>query len=111
RGGVFRSARRRPAAAARGTGGDARGPSVRTGRIPDLDAVVACAGDSARWTRGVTLPLWMLPLARAFAWLRIEGREHLRGLDGPVIFASNHQSFMDGAVIMAARPAALRYTS
>ena len=58
----------------------------------------------------MNLPLWILPLARAFAWLRIEGREHLLGLDGPVIFASNHQSFMDGPVIMAALPAKWRYT-
>jgi len=64
----------------------------------------------ARFVRRVNLPLWILPLARAFAWLRIEGREHLRGLDGPVIFASNHQSFMDGPVIMAALPAKWRYT-
>jgi long-chain acyl-CoA synthetase len=63
----------------------------------------------ARFVRRVNLPLWILPLARAFAWLRIEGREHLRGLDGPVIFASNHQSFMDGPVIMAALPAKWRY--
>jgi long-chain acyl-CoA synthetase len=63
----------------------------------------------ARFVRRVNLPLWILPLARAFAWLRIEGREHLLGLDGPVIFASNHQSFMDGPVIMAALPAKWRY--
>jgi long-chain acyl-CoA synthetase len=64
------------------------------------------------WARGfrrVQLPLWVLPMARAFAWMRIEGREHLNGLEGPVIFASNHQSFMDGPVIMAALPARWRY--
>jgi len=64
----------------------------------------------ARLVRRVNLPLWILPLARAFAWLRVEGREHLLGLEGPVIFASNHQSFMDGPVIMAALPAKWRYT-
>lgn len=65
------------------------------------------------WARGwrrVHLPLWVLPMARMFAWLRIEGREHLAGLEGPVIFASNHQSFMDGPVIMAALPARWRYS-
>src|SRR5437762_5242767 len=50
-----------------------------------------------------------MPLTRAFAWLRVEGREHLKDLGGPVIFASNHQSFMDGPVIMAALPARWRY--
>jgi 1-acyl-sn-glycerol-3-phosphate acyltransferase len=63
----------------------------------------------ARATRRVNLPLWILPLARAFAWLTVSGREHLATLEGPVIFASNHQSFMDGPVIMAALPARWRY--
>jgi len=63
----------------------------------------------ARAIRRVSLPTWILPLARLFAWMRIEGREHLRDLEGPVIFASNHQSFMDGPVIMAALPARWRY--
>ena len=65
------------------------------------------------WARGfrrLHLPLWVLPLARAFAWMTIEGREHLQNLEGPVIFASNHQSFMDGPVIMAALPRRWRYT-
>jgi long-chain acyl-CoA synthetase len=73
--------------------------------------------DFPAWTRGrlarvfrrINLPLWVMPLARAFAWLHIEGREHLRDLQGPVIFASNHQSFMDGPVIMAALPRRWRY--
>ena len=63
----------------------------------------------ARTVRRVNLPLWILPLARAFAWLHIDGLEHLRDLEGPVIFASNHQSFMDGPVIMAALPPRWRY--
>jgi long-chain acyl-CoA synthetase len=64
----------------------------------------------ARAFRRIHLPLWVLPLARAFAWMRIEGREHLENLEGPVIFASNHQSFMDGPVIMAALPPRWRYS-
>jgi long-chain acyl-CoA synthetase len=63
----------------------------------------------ARAVRRVNLPIWILPLARAFAWLRIDGLDHLRDLEGPVIFASNHQSFMDGPVIMAALPRRWRY--
>jgi long-chain acyl-CoA synthetase len=63
----------------------------------------------ARAIRRVSLPTWILPLARLFAWLRIDGLDHLRDLEGPVIFASNHQSFMDGPVIMAALPARWRY--
>jgi long-chain acyl-CoA synthetase len=64
----------------------------------------------ARAFRRIHLPLWVLPLARVFAWLRVEGREHLENIDGPVIFAANHQSFMDGPVIMAALPPRWRYS-
>ena len=53
--------------------------------------------------------MWILPLARAFAWMRVEGREHLRDSRARCIFAANHQSFMDGPVIMAALPARWRY--
>src|SRR6185312_2593661 len=56
----------------------------------------------ARAIRRASLPTWILPLARVFAWLRVEGREHLQGLEGPVIFAANHQSHMDTPVLMAA---------
>jgi long-chain acyl-CoA synthetase len=61
-----------------------------------------------RLIRRLSQALWILPLARAFAWARIEGREHLRELDGPVIFAANHQSHMDVPVILAALPARIR---
>src|SRR5262249_48882143 len=69
------------------------------------------------WTRGwparvfrrINLPLWVMPLTRMFAWLRVEGRERLRDVQGPVIFASNHQSFMDGPAIIAALPPRWRY--
>jgi long-chain acyl-CoA synthetase len=58
----------------------------------------------ARIVRRLSLGTWILPLARLFAHLRVEGLEHLRGLDGPVIFASNHQSHMDVPIILAALP-------
>ena len=63
----------------------------------------------ARAIRRVNLPAWLLPLARVFAWIRVEGREHLRNITGPVIFAANHQSHMDTPVIMAALPPRFRY--
>jgi long-chain acyl-CoA synthetase len=61
-----------------------------------------------RLIRRLSQAFWILPLARAFAWARVEGREHVRDLDGPVIFASNHQSHMDVPVILAALPARVR---
>src|SRR5262249_7124645 len=63
----------------------------------------------ARAIRRVSLPTWVLPLARLFAWISVEGLEHLEPLEGPVIFAANHQSFMDAPVIMAALPSRWRY--
>jgi long-chain acyl-CoA synthetase len=63
----------------------------------------------ARAVRRVTLPTFILPLARAFAWIRVEGAEELRRIDTPVVFASNHQSHMDTPVILAALPSRLRY--
>jgi long-chain acyl-CoA synthetase len=64
----------------------------------------------ARTLRRASLPTWILPLGRVFAWTRVEGLEHLRGLRGPVIFAANHQSHMDTPVIMWALPARWRYS-
>ncbi|MGZ7038964.1 MAG: AMP-binding protein, partial [Thermoanaerobaculia bacterium] len=63
----------------------------------------------ARAVRRLFLPSFILPLTRLFAWIRIERRERLDGVEGPVIFASNHQSLMDTPVIMAALPPRWRY--
>jgi long-chain acyl-CoA synthetase len=63
----------------------------------------------ARAIRRVSLPTWILPLARLFAWIQVEGLEHLRDLDGPVIFAANHQSHMDTPAVLWSLPARWRY--
>jgi long-chain acyl-CoA synthetase len=55
------------------------------------------------------LPGLIIPLTRAFAWLKVSGLENLRDLKGPVIFASNHQSHFDGPAILSALPAHWRY--
>ena len=57
-----------------------------------------------RVVRRFSLATWILPLARLFAHTRVEGLDHLANLDGPVIFASNHQSHMDVPVILSALP-------
>ncbi len=59
--------------------------------------------------RHLALPWLILPLTRLFAWIEVEGRQNLRGLDGPVIFASNHQSHLDVPAILYALPSHLRY--
>jgi long-chain acyl-CoA synthetase len=58
--------------------------------------------------RRLSLATWILPLARVFARVQVDGREHLAHLDGPVVFAANHQSHFDVPVILAALPGHLR---
>jgi long-chain acyl-CoA synthetase len=57
-----------------------------------------------RLIRRLSQATWIVPLTRLFAYARVEGRQHLAAIDGPVIFASNHQSHMDVPVILSALP-------
>jgi long-chain acyl-CoA synthetase len=63
----------------------------------------------ARIVRQSSLPTWILPLARVWMRLEVEGLEHLRDLKGPVIFAANHQSHLDTPAILDALPPRWRY--
>jgi len=58
----------------------------------------------ARVIRNVSLPTWVLPIGRVFTWVRSEGLDQLKGVPGPVIFASNHQSILDVPCILMALP-------
>jgi long-chain acyl-CoA synthetase len=58
--------------------------------------------------RRLSQATWILPLARVFAHIEVDGREHLRHIRGPVIFAANHQSHFDVPVILASLPGRLR---
>jgi len=57
-----------------------------------------------RLVRRLSQATWIVPLTRAFAYARVEGLEHLQHINGPVVFASNHQSHMDVPVIISALP-------
>src|SRR5262249_34456649 len=63
----------------------------------------------ATFVRRISLPTWILPLGRPFMKMTVQGLEHLAPLDGPVIFAANHQSHMDTPAILLALPARWRY--
>jgi long-chain acyl-CoA synthetase len=95
--------------------------------LDDLRAVIASAPEDAQvaepvdfpsWNRAwpvrlvrrVSQATWILPLARIFAWVRVSGLEHLERIDGPVVFASNHQSHFDVPVILIALPGKIRAT-
>jgi long-chain acyl-CoA synthetase len=54
--------------------------------------------------RAISQTLVLMPLTRLFAWIHVVGRQNLAGIDGPVIFAANHQSHLDVPVILAALP-------
>jgi long-chain acyl-CoA synthetase len=63
----------------------------------------------AYWLRRLSLPTWILPLGRLFAWLKVDGLEHLEGLRGPVVFAATHQSHLDTPIVLMALPRRWRY--
>jgi long-chain acyl-CoA synthetase len=58
----------------------------------------------ARLLRWAMVNAIILPLTRYYARITVRGRENLRDLQGPVIFAPNHQSHMDVPAILAALP-------
>ncbi len=66
-------------------------------------------GTIARSFRRASLSALLLPLTRVFAWIKIEGLDHLDTVTGPVIYAINHQSHLDVPVILAALPPKHRY--
>lgn len=63
----------------------------------------------ARAARRVSLPTWILPPARIFMTLQVRGLEHLERVEGPVLFAANHQSHLDTLAILDALPPRWRY--
>jgi long-chain acyl-CoA synthetase len=84
---------------------------------PEIAAEASASGDFPTWNRSraarivrrIFLPGFLLPLARVFAHVRREGLENLKNVEPPVIFASNHQSYMDVAAILSAMPGRWRY--
>jgi len=64
----------------------------------------------ARSLRRITLPSLLLPLSKALARRTIiSGLENLSSLSGPLIFAANHQSYLDTPLILGSLPARWRY--
>jgi long-chain acyl-CoA synthetase len=61
-----------------------------------------------RIIRRISQATWILPLGRIFAWVRVSGLENIEHLNGPVVFASNHQSHFDVPVILMAMPGRIR---
>lgn len=63
----------------------------------------------AKLIRRVSLATILLPLTRMVARTKVSGLENLERIRGPVIFAANHQSYLDTPVILASLPARIRH--
>jgi long-chain acyl-CoA synthetase len=61
------------------------------------------------WIRTLAYYLLMSPAIMLLGWPRIEGRENLRDLRGPVLVVSNHIDDVDPGFILTALPAHLRH--
>jgi len=64
---------------------------------------------AARVIRRFALSSILLPLTKAVAHTQVSGLENLELLRGPVIFAANHQSYLDTPVILASLPSSRRF--
>jgi long-chain acyl-CoA synthetase len=58
----------------------------------------------AKLVRGLVLEGVLLPFTRVFARRAVFGLQNLDSIRGPVIFAANHQSYLDTPVILASLP-------
>lgn len=95
--------------------------SIFTGarKVSALDEIAAAPSEPefpvwnrvwlARIIRCTALSVLFLPFVRMIAHARISGREHLASLQGPVIFAPNHQSHLDTPLILSALPRRYRF--
>jgi long-chain acyl-CoA synthetase len=61
------------------------------------------------WLRLLAHYLLMRPAIMLLGWPRIEGREHLRGVRGPLLVVSNHVGDVDAGFILTALPARYRH--
>jgi long-chain acyl-CoA synthetase len=91
--------------------------------IGQLQALLAQGGSSAlqhvystwpqswpaKWIRLIVYYLLAWPATYLLAAPRVRGREHLRGLRGPLLVISNHVTYLDIAWILPALPARLRH--
>ncbi len=62
-----------------------------------------------RWVRTLTYYALMRPAIMLLAWPRIEGRENLKDVRGPVLVVCNHIDDVDVGFVQTALPARLRH--
>ncbi len=64
---------------------------------------------AARVIRRAGLAGFAIPMTRLLIKLTVTGLKHLESIEAPVIFAANHQSYLDVPAIFTALPARWRY--
>lgn len=62
-----------------------------------------------RWVRKAILQFFILPIFHRYIKLRVEGLEHLRKVQPPVIFVANHVSHLDTLAVISALPSPWRW--
>ncbi len=82
----------------------ARAPTADAGAGTAIAFPIWSQHAAARGIRRLAQAAFLLPLTRIFAWIRVEGLDRLAHAHDPVLYAANHQSVMDGPVILAALP-------
>ncbi|HYN85457.1 MAG TPA: AMP-binding protein [Pyrinomonadaceae bacterium] len=60
------------------------------------------------WLRLALLYAVVLPITSILCWVRVRGREQVEAARGPVLFVSNHVTFVDHALILSALPGRFR---
>ncbi len=61
------------------------------------------------WVRWLAQCLLMMPAVMVLGWPRIEGRENLRGVNGPLLVVCNHIDDVDVGFVQTALPPRLRH--
>jgi long-chain acyl-CoA synthetase len=61
------------------------------------------------WLRAVLFYALIYPITRLMSRMRIEGRDRLNGLSGPVLFVANHVTLGDQAMVLVGLPPRLRH--
>ncbi len=62
-----------------------------------------------RWLRVLLYYTILLPITLVMSRMSVAGREHLKNVDGPVMFVVNHVTLADHALVLAALPVRLRH--
>jgi long-chain acyl-CoA synthetase len=98
-------------AAARGDAGDTAAPAALAAARARAEPPPLPRWRRARpvrLLRSVAREAVILPLLRSYLRFTVVGRDNLRGLRPPLLFAANHTSHLDTPAVMAALPAAWR---